>query len=238
MVASYLAQGGNMAIFSRKQNAKKVDEPAKVIVDDSLGANPVEEPPSNLQAQASASTETVAPSQPAEASATSSVTVEQAAAASQPVDSSSGNGAAHDEIEPEAIVTPPVAAIEHRFGIDDAIQLMRSLPSDPNTPLVVRVVRVTLGAVKVSVEEIVQDAFRKEERIKEKIAGLEGQIAELEKQLGSLRREIASHQADLKETVSVRERLHLADQYPTLRPPPTPPSIVTARSSSTKPVTP
>ena len=104
--------------------------------------------------------------------------------------------------------------VEHRCGIDDAIQLMRSLPADPNMSLVVRVVRVTLGAVHVSVEEIVEDALRKEGQIKDKIASLEAQISDLEKQLANLRREISTHQADLKETINVRERLHLADQYP------------------------
>ena len=125
--------------------------------------------------------------------------------------------------------------IERRFGIDDAIQLMRSLPTDPNSTLVVRVVRVTLGAVNVSVEEIVADATRKEARIKESIAVLEGKIVELEGQLGALRREIAAHQADLKETSNVRERLHLADQYPAPKPPPTPIAATLARLTPSKP---
>jgi hypothetical protein len=140
----------------------------------------------------------------------------------------------HEVVEPESIDTPSVVPIEHRFGIDDAIQLMRSLPADPNSALVVRVVRVTLGAVNVSVEEIVADATRKEARIKESIAGLEARIVELEGQLGALRREIAAHQADLKETTNVRERLHLADQYPGPKPPPTPIQATLARLSQTQ----
>jgi hypothetical protein len=139
-------------------------------------------------------------------------------------------------VEPESIDTPPVVAHEHRFGIDDAIQLMRSLPADPNSALVVRVVRVTLSAVNVSVEEIVADATRKEARIKESIAALEARIVDLEGQLGGLRREIAAHQADLKETTNVRERLHLADQYPGSKPPPTPIQATLARLSQTKPI--
>jgi hypothetical protein len=139
------------------------------------------------------------------------------------------------EVDPEP-VTPQVALVEHRFGIDDAIILMRSLPADPNMSLVVRVVRVTLGAVHVSVEEIVQDALRKETRIKESIASLELQIAETEKQLANLRREVSAHQADLKETVNVRERLHQADQYPLSKSLP-PPITNAARPTPSKPFT-
>jgi hypothetical protein len=113
---------------------------------------------------------------------------------------------------------------------------MRSLPADPNSALVVRVVRVTLAAVNVSVEEIVADATRKETRIKESISALEAKIVELEGQLGALRRDISAHQADLKETVNVRERLHLADQYQGPKPPPTPVAATLARLSASKPI--
>jgi hypothetical protein len=141
-----------------------------------------------------------------------------------------------EDIEPENILAPSDQPIEHRFGIDEAIQLMRSLPSDPNTSLIVRVVRVTLGAVNVSVEDIVADALRKEARIKESIADLESGIVDLEGQLGALRRQIAAHQSDLKETANVRERLHQADQYSGLKPPPTPIAATLARPIQAKPI--
>jgi hypothetical protein len=98
------------------------------------------------------------------------------------------------------------------------------------------VVRVTLGAVNVSVEEIVADAARKEAEIKESISTLEAKIVDLDGQLGALRREIAAHQADLKETVNVRERLHMADQYSGGKPPPTPIAATLARLSQSKPI--
>ena len=60
------------------------------------------------------------------------------------------------------------------------------------------------------------------------ITAIEGQIADLERQLSGLRREISAHQADLKETANVRERLHLADQYPAHKS--LPPPITTAIS--------
>src|SRR5204863_266091 len=42
------------------------------------------------------------------------------------------------------------------YGIGDAIQLMRSLPTDGNADLVTRVVRVTLGSVNVRLEDIIE----------------------------------------------------------------------------------
>lgn len=227
MFRPYKFQGGKMAIFSKKNSGKRPErdeEQAKVILDESLAGkatedSPAKDPPS------------------AEASAQEPTGQEQSAANVDPVaDAKKPTDADPEVVEPETIDTPPVVPIEHRFGIDDAIQLMRSLPADPNSALVVRVVRVTLSAVNVSVEEIVEDATRKEAHIKESIAGIEARIVELEGQLGALRREIAAHQADLKETTNVRERLHLADQYPGPKPPPTPIQATLARLSQTKPI--
>jgi hypothetical protein len=218
-------QGGNMAIFSKKQHPRKSDEHQSVIVDASLEAKSVPADEKSLTESA-----TAGPAEPETAGAP----VAALAAAEKPAaDPTPGDGA-HEEVEPEALVTPPVVAVENRFGIDDAIALMRTLPTESNASLVVRVVRATLGAVHVSVEEIVQDALRKETRIKENIANLEGQIVELDKQLAILRREITNQQADLKETVNVRERLHMAEQLPAVKPPPTPPSLPPTRITGSK----
>jgi hypothetical protein len=237
-----------MAIFSRKNNAKRSDGQAKVILDESLEGKPVEEPvaePDSSQVKestaAAATTQEPTPQETTSQEPTAqepkdnpSVVVDPSAA--RPTNAApSSTTAENEDLEPEAIETPSVVPIEHRFGIEDAIQLMRSLPTDPNSALVVRVVRVTLGAVNVSVEEIVADATRKEARIKEDIAALEGKIVELEGQLGALRREIAAHQADLKETTNVRERLHLADQYPAPKSSPPPLSSTMARLTPSKP---
>jgi hypothetical protein len=211
-----------MAIFSKKQSVKNSDDQAKVILDGSLDAKRAEDSPVKESTAAAAAVQppVVSPSVVADP------------AVPQPV---ADVPSTTHEIEPEAIDTPPVVPLEHRFGIDDAILLMRSLPTDSNMALVVRVVRVTLGAVHVSVEEIVEDAIRKEARIKESIAKLEGQVVDLEKQLAIIRGEIAAQQADLKETINVRERLHMADQYPASKPPPTP--IAATGLRITKPFT-
>lgn len=228
-----------MTIFSRKQSVKKSDEPAKVILDDSLGGKAAEraatQVPTSETAKTSGSSESTARESlpyPGSLTVAHAATAPADPAAPTPIQPEPS----HELIDPEPIITPGVAPVEKRFGIDDAILLMRSLPADPNAALVVRVVRVTLGAVNVSIEEIVEDAVRKETRIKESISRVESQIADLEKQLAGLRKEIATYQADLKETVSVRERLHLADQYPGLKPPPAPIANPLPRTTSTKSV--
>jgi hypothetical protein len=222
MFEPYEHQGGEMAIFSKKQSAKSSDDQPKVILAGSPEAKPVEDSPVKESTAADAAVRVVSPS------------VAPEPAAPQPV---ADVPSAIHEIEPEPIETPPVVPVEHRFGIDDAILLMRSLPTDSNMALVVRVVRVTLAAVHVSVEEIVADAVRKETRIKESIAKLEGQVGELEKQLAIIRGEITAQQADLKETINVRERLHIADQYPAPKPPPTPIVATGLRVPPSKPYT-
>ncbi|HEX7506477.1 MAG TPA: hypothetical protein VF550_06880 [Polyangia bacterium] len=233
-----------MAIFSKKNNAKRSNEQAKVILDESLEGRPVENPvesPAVREATAASGITQEPMTQGPPAQGTKDGTTLGSAASAGPTaarptaDAPAKPATDNEELEPEPIETPPVVPIEHRFGIDDAIQLMRSLPTDPNSALVVRVVRVTLAAVNVSVEEIVADATRKEARIREGIAALEARIVDLEGQLGALRREIAAHQADLKETSNVRERLHLADQYPGPKPPPTPISATLARLTPAKP---
>ncbi|MBC8133740.1 MAG: hypothetical protein H7X95_12220 [Deltaproteobacteria bacterium] len=98
------------------------------------------------------------------------------------------------------------------YGIEDAIRLMRSLPTDQNIDLIVRVVRVTLGSVNVRIEDIIEDANRRQKAIQDNIAALHGSVADLEAELEARRREISEQEADFKETTSVKERLLLAEK--------------------------
>jgi acyl-CoA hydrolase len=116
------------------------------------------------------------------------------------------------DVEPE--VSRPQATGEggRPYGIADAIRLMRSLPVDQNVELVIRVVRVTLGSLDVRVEDIIEDASRKQKTIQDNIAALQTHVADLEEQLEARQREITAFEADLKETTSVKERLQLAER--------------------------
>jgi hypothetical protein len=108
------------------------------------------------------------------------------------------------------------------YSIADAIHLMRSLPVDQNVDLVVRVVRATLASVNVKVQDIIEDAARKEKSIQEGISVLHGKVKELEKELEGRRREITALETELKETTGVKERLQLAERSVTTTPPPIP----------------
>lgn len=103
-------------------------------------------------------------------------------------------------------------ASSSHYGIADAMLLMRSLPLEQNLDLVVRVVRVTLSSVNVRIEDIVEDATRRQKDIQDNIASLHEKVAELEEELEARRREISAQEADFKETTSVKERLLLAEK--------------------------
>ena len=98
------------------------------------------------------------------------------------------------------------------YGIAEAIQLMRGLPVEQNTDLVVRVVRATLASLNVRLADIIEDASRKQKATQDRIAAEHGKVADLEKQLADHRREIAALEADLKETSTVKERLQMAER--------------------------
>lgn len=114
---------------------------------------------------------------------------------------------------PEVVSLPqaPVKA-GGRFGIGDAIQLLRGLPVDQQGELVVRVVRATLASLDVHLPDIIEDATRRQKSATERIAAVHGQMAELERQLENHRREITAVEADLKETTAVKERLQQAEK--------------------------
>ena len=107
--------------------------------------------------------------------------------------------------------TPPVKTASPKYGIAETIQLMRTLPADQNSELVVRVVRATLGSLDVKLPEIIEDATRKQKAVRERIADFHAKNAELEKQLEAHRKEIATLEADLKETTEVKDRLMAAE---------------------------
>src|SRR5687768_9188811 len=55
------------------------------------------------------------------------------------------------------------------FGINAAIQLMRSLPVDQNPELVVTVIKTTLESLRVKVPEIIADATRKQTDLRSRV---------------------------------------------------------------------
>lgn len=97
------------------------------------------------------------------------------------------------------------------YGIQQAIELMRTLPMD-NVELVVQVVKHTLESTKIKIGRIIDDASAKQEDIQGKIRVRKGEIAELEAEIATRRDEIASLEADFAETSTVKDRLELAQR--------------------------
>lgn len=98
------------------------------------------------------------------------------------------------------------------YGIEQAIALMRLLPHEANTELVVQVVKKTLESTNIRVPKIIEDAARKERDLDARVAQLEREIGELEREIQVREAEIERHQKDRAETTTVKERLQLAEQ--------------------------
>ncbi|MDB4998423.1 MAG: hypothetical protein JWM74_5855, partial [Myxococcaceae bacterium] len=113
----------------------------------------------------------------------------------------------------------PAKSMPPRYGIDDAIKLMRTLPVDENAELVVRVIKQTLASLSVHVADIIADATNRQETIVATINEYERAIKQFEHEIDARRHEIVRLQQELAETTSVRERLQLAEAAQTAAPP-------------------
>ena len=112
------------------------------------------------------------------------------------------------EKKPAPAPTPKPAA--GQYGIDKAIELMRSLPGD-NLELVVQTVKLALESTGVKIPAIIEDASKRQKQIQDKISELRGVVADLEKQIAARTKEIAKLEGEHQETTTVKERLSLAE---------------------------
>lgn len=98
------------------------------------------------------------------------------------------------------------------YGIDAAIQLMRSLPVDKNPELVVTVIKTTLESLRVKVSDIIADATKKQAQLEGRVEMLTKEISDFEREILQRKEEIARLEADHLETTGVKERLELAER--------------------------
>lgn len=101
-----------------------------------------------------------------------------------------------------------------RYGIDDAIKLMRSLPVEENVDLVVRVMKTTLESLKVRIGEIIEDAGKRQDILRRKITDYQMQIAQFEREIDARKHEITRLEEELNETTRVKDRLQAAELMP------------------------
>jgi hypothetical protein len=113
----------------------------------------------------------------------------------------------------EPVAPPPPAAPERPppdFGIDRAIELMRTLPLEEDPDLVLRVVRKTLQFTGISLLDLVTAATDREAVLSDSLVATRAQIDRLLAEVATLRDGISGTEADLADTKRVREQLEEA----------------------------
>jgi predicted nucleic acid-binding Zn-ribbon protein len=99
------------------------------------------------------------------------------------------------------------------YGIDRAIELMRSLRAERDPELVAMVIRTTLESVDTKVTDIIAEARSRQAELEARIAVIKARNSALEKQIELGVDEIVELEASLAEIVSVTERLDLAQGH-------------------------
>jgi hypothetical protein len=95
-----------------------------------------------------------------------------------------------------------------RYGIQQAIDLMRSLPKDlQTTDIVVQVIKRTSESTRIDVGSIIADASQKEEQIETRIRALQDEITRHQQEIETRTSELSRLKADLAETTRVKEKL-------------------------------
>jgi hypothetical protein len=96
---------------------------------------------------------------------------------------------------------------QKRFGIERALELMRSLPTDQNPALVALVIAKTLAAVDVPVSHIIDSATSRQKDLEAKLGTARAACAALETEIELHVDEIVELEAFLAEAMSVVDRL-------------------------------
>jgi hypothetical protein len=103
---------------------------------------------------------------------------------------------------------PPRSQSSAGYGIQQAIELMRSLPASlQTTDVVVQVIKRTLESAHIGLSAIVADATRKEEQIEARLRTLEHEIETRRLEIETRTSEIARLQTEFDDISRVKERL-------------------------------
>ena len=120
------------------------------------------------------------------------------------------NGTPPRTSAPQPVPSPAPAK---RFGIDRAIQLMRSLPTEQNPELVAMVIASTLKSLEMNVSEIIEDANARAIELEGRIASVKAKNKELEKEIELGVDEIVKLESLLAEAMSVKDRIQQAHNH-------------------------
>lgn len=101
---------------------------------------------------------------------------------------------------------------QKRFGIERAIELMRSLPTEQNPGLVALTIAKTLAAVDLPVAHIIEEATSRQTNLEAKLVTARAACTALETEIELHVDEIVELEAYLAEAMSVVDRLeHVRD---------------------------
>jgi len=103
------------------------------------------------------------------------------------------------------------------YGIDRAIELMRSLRAERDPELVAMVITTTLESVDAKVTDIIEEARSRQAELEARIGIIKARNSALEKEIELGVDEIVELEASLAETMSVTERLELAHNHQVTR---------------------
>jgi chromosome segregation ATPase len=102
------------------------------------------------------------------------------------------------------------------YGIQQAIDLMRSLPTDlQRTDLVVKVIKRTLESAHIDLGSILADATRREQQSVARIRPLQEEIARFQQEIEARNADIKRLQSELEETSWAKEWLIRAERHTT-----------------------
>jgi predicted nucleic acid-binding Zn-ribbon protein len=121
------------------------------------------------------------------------------------------------------MTAPQGATPQKRFGIDRAIQLMRSLPTEQNPELVAMVITGTLESLDMNVSDIIEDANARAMELEARIASIKARNSALEKEIELGVDEIVKLEASLAEAMNVKDRIQSAHNQQVTRKRPTGP---------------
>jgi len=110
-----------------------------------------------------------------------------------------------DEPGPRTPTQPSQAAPSGRYGIDNAIELLRQLPESEDRQTM-SVVCKTLESAQIRMSDLLQDAQQKEQKLKQQHKSLEQEIEQLQSKMDDRRKQLKQLAESLEEVTRIKAR--------------------------------
>lgn len=120
----------------------------------------------------------------------------------------------------QPLVEEPRAKATGHYSIEDAIQLMRQLPTLPDEQMM-EIVCKTLESANIKTADVLKDANHKEQRIRRETSGIEKDIANLQAQIDERQQRLQKMSESLEELMEIKARFEAASGRAQAPPEPT-----------------